>query len=82
MTQNQDEPYFHNLGHGARGVVHNILYRGCFGDLLREPVLPCLMDFQKRRLLIFSTLLNLLLDGRAKRNGAIQPRYLEKESKS
>ena len=41
MTQNQDETYFHDLGHEGACTA---FYRGCFGNFLGEPVLPCLMD--------------------------------------
>ena len=42
VTQNQDETYFHDLGHGG---AHTAFFRGCFGDLFEGTRTPMLDGF-------------------------------------
>ena len=44
MTQNQDETYFHDLGHGGACTA---FYRGCFGNLFWGTCTPMFDGFSR-----------------------------------
>ena len=44
MTQNQDETYFHDLGHGGECAA---FYRGCFGNLFGGTRTPMFDGFSR-----------------------------------